>query len=74
MREPLVRFWRMIHEKSVEFRVDFKSAVRNTNFPIAKKLIFLPYANLCKLGDYMVDMGFSYAGLAKDQICQVWFL
>ncbi len=64
----------MIHEKTVEFRVDFKSAVGNTNLPIAKKLIYLPYANLCKLGDFIVDMDFKDAGLPKDEICQVLFV
>ncbi len=52
----------MIHENSVEFRVDFKSAARSTNCPIANKLTFLPYANLCKLDEYVVDMAFKDAG------------
>ncbi len=56
---------------SVEFRVDFKSAVRKINFPIAKKLIFLPNANLCKLGEYIGDLYGHYAEPPKDWNCQV---
>ncbi len=71
--EPLYRFWCVTHEIAVEFRVDFKSGVRNIIFPIAKKLIFLPYANLCKLGEYIGDLYGHYAEPPKDQVCQVWF-
>ncbi len=46
----------MIHENSVEFCVDFIFGVRNINFPTAKKWIFLPYENLCKLGEYIGDL------------------
>ena len=42
-------------------------------FPHSKKLIFLPYANLCKLGDYIVHTGFKDAGPLGDQICQICF-
>ncbi len=56
----------MIHVNAVELRVDFKSAITNINFPIAKKLIFLPYANLCKLGEYIGDLFGHYAEPPKD--------
>ena len=56
----------MIHENTVEFRVDSKSAIKNINFPIGKKFIFLPYANLCKLAEYMGDLYGHYAEPPKD--------
>ncbi len=53
----LVRFWCVIHENSIEFCVDFKSAVRNIDFPIAK------------LGEYIGDLYGHYAEPPKDQVC-----
>ncbi len=73
-KEPLDRFRCVTHENSVEFRVDFKSAVRNIIFSIAKKLFFLLYANLCKLGDYMGHLYGHYAEPPKDQVCQVYMV
>ena len=61
----------MTHVKSIEFCVDFKSALKEINFLIAKKIIFLAYANLCKLGEYIADMEFKDAGPPEDEICQV---
>ena len=61
----------MPHENCIEFCVDFKSALGNINFSRTKKFIFLPYANLCKLGAYIVDMEFKGAGLSEDEFCQV---
>ena len=48
-----------------------RSALGNINFSTTKKFIFLAYANLCKLGAYIVDMEFKDAGPPKDEFCQV---
>ncbi len=66
--------WLVTHENGIEFCVDFKSAFRNTNFPIAKKFIFLPYANLCKSGGEAAILTFSYAEPSKDQMCHFSYL
>ncbi len=71
--ETLVGFWCVIHEIWLKFRVDVKSAFRNINFPIAKKFIFLPYANLCKLDSGTAILTFYYAEPSKDLKCQVSF-
>ena len=44
---------------------------RNNKFLIAKKFIFWPYANLCKLGDYMNYMYITCAEPPKDWVCQI---
>ncbi len=46
---------------------------RNIKFLIVKIFIFLTYANLCKLGDYWVNITFQHAEPPGDQICQVSF-
>ncbi len=56
-----------------EFCVDLKSELKNIKFLIIKNFIFLTDANLCKLGDYMVDMTFQYAEPPKEQFCQKSF-
>ena len=76
-REPLVQFRCVTPENWLGFRVDFKSAFRNTNngnFPIAENFIFWPYANLFKLGSGTIIITFYYAEPSKDQMCQVSFL
>ncbi len=61
----------MTHESTVEFRVDFKSGLRNIKLMIAKNFICFTYANLCKLGDYVVYFAFEHAEPPEDLICQV---
>ena len=61
----------MKHEFGVEFCVDSNSGLRSVDFLIAKKSIFLAYANLCKLGDYMVDIHSQYAEPSIDEVCQI---
>ncbi len=55
----------MIHENSVEFCLDFKYAVTNINFTIKKFDFFLPYANLCKLGDYIGYLNGHYVKISS---------
>ncbi len=70
-RERLVRVWLIMHENSAEFCVDFKSAVRNTNFPIAKSFTLCKFMKIRWLYSWY---SFRDAGTPKDQICQVELL
>ena len=45
-----------VHENYLEFCVDFTSIFSNAKFFIKKNKLFLKYANLCKLGDYTVEV------------------
>ncbi len=52
----------------------FQIWTQKYQIPDSKYLHFFTYANLCKLGHYVVDITFQHAKPPEDQICQASFL
>ena len=51
----------------------FQICIQKYQFPNSKKVHFLPYANLCKLGSGAAILTFYYAEPSKDHMCQFRF-